>query len=57
MDPHHLGSRGYANKMNEFQAKLDDLQQCGIVPQTANWEPRLLSYVMARGHATARTGA
>jgi hypothetical protein len=48
-DPHRLGSRGYASKIDEFQAELDELEQRGVVPETAYWEPRSLSYVMARG--------
>jgi hypothetical protein len=35
--------------MDEFQVELDELQQHGVVPQTAYWEPRSLSYAMARG--------
>jgi hypothetical protein len=49
MDPYRLSSRGYASKIDEFQAELDVLEQRGVVPQTAYWEPRSLSYVMARG--------
>jgi hypothetical protein len=48
-NPHRLGSRGYTSKMDEFQAKLDELQQHGVVPQITYWEPRSLFYAMARG--------
>jgi hypothetical protein len=57
MDPHRLRSRGYASKMDEFQADLDGMEQRGVEPKTATWEPRSLSYAIARGHATTRTGA
>jgi hypothetical protein len=56
-DPHRLGSRGYAGKMDEFQADLDGMEQHGIDPKTATWEPRSLSYAMVRGHAMSRMGA
>jgi hypothetical protein len=31
-DPHRLSSRGYASKINEFQAKLEELEQHGVMP-------------------------
>ena len=47
-NPHHLSSHGYASKMDEFQSELQ-LERLGIVPKTANWEPRLVYYYMIRG--------
>ena len=56
MNPHHLGSRGYAKKMLEFEAelqKMDSLAEEGIQVETADWEPRSILYCMGRnvGHA------
>ena len=42
-NPHHLGTRGYAKKMSEFEAelqKMDRLAEEGVQVETANWEPR-----------------
>jgi hypothetical protein len=36
-DPHRLGSQGYTSKIDEFQAELDELEQHGVMPQTAYW--------------------
>jgi hypothetical protein len=57
MNPHHLGSCGYASKMDEFESELEQLKRLGAKPETANWEPRLVYYYMARGvhHSTDRS--
>jgi hypothetical protein len=49
MNPHRLGSRGYAGKINKFQAELDGLEERGVEPKTASWEPGSLSFCMVRG--------
>ena len=51
MNPHHLGSRGYAKKMPEFEAalqKMDRLAEEGIKVETVDWEPRSVLYYMGR---------
>ena len=51
MNPHHLGSRGYAKKMPEFEVeleKMDRLAEEGIQVETAHWEPRSVLYCMGR---------
>jgi hypothetical protein len=55
--PHKLGSRGYVSKVDAFQAELDDLSLRGVVPEIATWEPRSLSYCMARGVHHAADGS
>jgi hypothetical protein len=57
MNPHHLGSHGYASKMDEFESELEELEWLGIVPKTTDWELRLVHYYMARGYTIPRTGA
>jgi hypothetical protein len=51
MNPHHLGSRGYAKKMPEFEAELHRMARLaeeGVQVETADWEPRSILYCMAR---------
>ena len=48
MNPHKLGSRGYASKMDEFESELEQVECLGVEPETANWEPRLIYFYMAR---------
>ena len=57
MNPHKLGSRGYASKMDAFERELEEVERLGIEPETANWEPRSIYFYMARGYTMARTGA
>jgi hypothetical protein len=50
-NPHHLGSRGYAKKMPEFEAELHrmaHLAEEGVQVETTDWEPRSILYYMAR---------
>jgi hypothetical protein len=35
-NPHHLGSCGYASKMDEFESELEMLEWLGVKPETAN---------------------
>ena len=49
MNPHKLGSRGYASKMDEFESELEKVECLGVEPETANWEPRSIYFYMARG--------
>ena len=53
MNPHKLGSRGYASKMDEFESELEEVERLGIESKTANWEPRSIYFYMARGYTTA----
>ena len=48
-NPHYLGSRGYASKIDEFESELEILERLGIEAETANWEPRSIYFCMARG--------
>ena len=48
-NPHKLGSRGYASKMDEFESELKEVECLGVEPETANWEPRSIYFCMARG--------
>ena len=57
MNPHKLSSRGYASKMDAFERELEEVERLGVEPETANWEPRLIYFYMARGYTMARTGA
>ena len=60
MNPHHLGSRGYAKKMPEFEAKLqkmDRLAEEGIQVETANWEPKSVLYCMGRNVQHVKDGS
>jgi hypothetical protein len=56
-NPHHLGSRGYANKMDGFESELEQLEWPGVEPETTGWEPRSIYYCMARGYTKAWMGA
>jgi hypothetical protein len=56
-NPHHLGSHGYASKMDEFESELEELERLGIVPKTTDWELRLVHYYMVRGYTSPWTGA
>jgi hypothetical protein len=59
MNPHHLGSRGYAKKMPEFEAKLHRMARLaeeGVQVETADWEPRSILYYMAREVCHAPNG-
>jgi hypothetical protein len=50
-NPHHLGSRGYAKKMPEFEAELHRmacLAEEDVQVETADWESRSILYCMAR---------
>ena len=60
MNPHHLGSHGYAKKMPEFKAelkKMDRLADEGVQVETAHWEPRLVLYCMGRNVRHAEDGS
>ena len=60
MNPHHLGSRGYAKKMPEFEAelqKMDRLAEEDVQVKTADWEPRSVLYYMGGMYGTPRMGA
>ena len=60
MNPHHLGSRGYAKKMPEFEAelqKMDRLAEEGILVETTDWEPRSVLYCMGRNVWHAEDGS
>ena len=35
-NPHKLGSRGYASKMDAFERELEEVERLGIEPETAN---------------------
>ena len=48
-NPHHLGSRSYASKMDEFESELEMLEWLGVEAETANWEPRSIYFCMLRG--------
>ena len=48
-NPHKLGSRGYASKMDAFERELEEVEHLGIKPETAKWEPRLIYFCMASG--------
>ena len=59
-NPHHLGSRGYAKKIPEFEVELqnmDRLAEEGVEVVTANWEPRLVLYCMGRNVLHAEDGS
>ena len=59
-NPHHLGSRGYAKKMPEFEAelqKMDCLAEEGVEIETVDWEPRLVLYCMGRNVRHAEDGS
>ena len=56
-NPHKLGSRGYANKMDAFERELEEVERLGVEPKTVNSEPRSIYFYMARGYTMARTGA
>jgi hypothetical protein len=56
-NPHHLGSHGYVSKMDEFESEIEMLERLGVEAETANWEPRLIYFCMARGYTTTRMGA
>ena len=49
MNPHKLGSRGYASKIDAFERELKEVECLGIEPETANWEPRSIYFCIARG--------
>ena len=36
MNPHKLGSHGYANKMDAFKRELEEVECLGVEPKTAN---------------------
>ena len=57
MNPHKLGSCGYASKMDAFEREPEKVECLGVEPETANWEPILIYFYMARGYTMARTGA
>ena len=60
MNPHHLGSRGYAKKMLEFEAKLqkmDRLAEEGVQVETTHWESRSVIYCMGRNVHHAKDGS
>ena len=48
-NPHKLGSHVYASKMDAFERELEEVECLGVVPETANWEPRSIYFCMARG--------
>ena len=48
-NPHYLGSRGYASKMDGFESELEMLERLGVEAKTANWEPISIYFCMARG--------
>ena len=48
-NPHKLGSRGYASKMDAFERELEEVERLGIEPKTTNWEPRSIYSYMMRG--------
>ena len=56
-NPHKLGSRVYASKMDTFERELEEVERLGFEVETANWEPRLIYFCMARGYTMARMGA
>jgi hypothetical protein len=56
-DPHCLGSRGYAGKMDVFQGELDKMHRLGVEPETVIWEPRSLFFAMARGARHSPNGS
>ena len=58
-NPHHLGSRGYAKKMPEFEAELQkmSLAEEGVQVETADWEPRSVIYYMGRNVRHAKDGS
>jgi hypothetical protein len=56
-DPHRLGSRGYVRKIPEWEIEVQKLEQRGVRPQTSDWQPRSVNYLLARGHNTIVTGA
>ena len=47
-NPHKLGSRGYASKMDAFERELEEVECLVIEPETANWEPKSIYFYMAR---------
>ena len=49
MNPHKLGSRGYASKMDAFERELEEVECLGIEPETTNWESISIYFCMARG--------
>jgi hypothetical protein len=60
MNPHHLGSRGCAKRMPEFEAeleKMDRLAEVGVQVETAHWEPRSVLYYMGRNVSHAEDGS
>ena len=60
MNPHHLGSRGYAKKMPEFETeleKMDRLAEEGVQVETVHWEPRSVLYCMGRNVRHAEDGS
>ena len=60
MNPHHVGSRGYAKKMLEFEAelqKMDCLAEEGVQVVTVDWEPRSVLYCMGRNVRHAEDGS
>ena len=56
-NPHYLGSRGYASKMDGFESELEMLERLGVEAKTANWEPISIYFCMARGYTTTWTRA
>ena len=48
-DPHRLGSRGYPRKIPEWDEEIHKLEQQGVTPETSNWEPRAVHYILGRG--------
>ena len=61
MNPHHLGSRGYAKKMLEFEAELQKMDRLadeeGVQVETAHWESRSIIYCMGRNVCHAEDGS
>ena len=60
MNSHHLGTRGYAKMMPEFEAevqKMDRLVEEGVQVETADWEPRSILYCMGRNVRHAEDGS
>ena len=48
-NPHKLGSRGYASKMDAFERELEEVERLGIEPKITNWEPKSIYFCMASG--------
>jgi hypothetical protein len=57
INSHHLGSRGYVCKMDEFESEIEMLEWLGVEAATTNWEPRSIYLCMEKGYTMARMGA